>query len=103
MSRQRRASGTTGLVTDKVRKGTRPNPLVLVVYPPLYFVRSYFFKRGFMNGWIGFMNSVIVSFYVFMKYAKLYEYHQFERYGRSLMPEGAPPLPSEYEPSAARY
>jgi glycosyltransferase involved in cell wall biosynthesis len=94
---------STGLVRDKVAKGRRPNPLILLVYPPLYFVRSYIFKRGFMNGWIGFMNSVIVSFYVFLKYAKLYEHHQFERYGRSLMPEGAPPLPQEYRPSTTRY
>ena len=94
---------STGLVRDKVEKGRRPSPLILVNYPPLYFVRSYVFKRGFMNGWIGFISPVILSFYVFLKYAKLYEHYQFERYGRSQMPEGAPPLPSEYKPSAARY
>lgn len=94
---------STGLVADKVAHGRRPSPLILIFYPPLYFLRSYVLKRGFTNGWIGFINSVIVSFYVFMKYAKLYEHHQFERYGRSLMPEGAPPLPREYRPSTARY
>ena len=94
---------STGLVADKVRKGRRANPFICVVYPPLYFVRSYIFKRGFTNGWIGFFNSVIVSFYVFLKYAKLYEHAQFERHGRTLMPENAPPLPGEYKPGAARY
>ena len=94
---------STGLVADKVSRGRKPNPLILLVYPPFYFLRSYFFKRGFTNGWVGFMNSVIVSFYVFLKYAKLYEHYQFERYGRSQMPDNAPPLPREYKPTTVRY
>ncbi len=88
---------STGLVADKVARGQKPNPFVFVIYPPFYFLRSYVFKRGFTNGWIGFINSVIVSFYVFLKYAKLYEHHQFEKYGSSLMPKGAPPMPREYQ------
>jgi len=94
---------STGLVSDKVSRGRRPNPFILVFYPPLYFVRSYFFKRGFTNGWIGFINSVIVSFYVFLKYAKLYEHYQFEKHGRSQMPPNAPPYPHEYKASTMRY
>ena len=60
-------------------------------YPPLAFVRSYLVKRAFLNGWAGFMASVVMAFYAFMKYAKLYEAAQFERYGDRLMPPGAPP------------
>ncbi len=91
---------SSGLVEDKVARGKRPNPFILVFYPPLYFVRSYVFKRGFTNGWIGFINSVVVSFYVFLKYAKLYEHYQFQKHGSSLMPEGAPPMPREYRSQA---
>jgi glycosyltransferase involved in cell wall biosynthesis len=76
---------STGLVADKVAKKQRPNPLIMVVYPPFFFLRSFFFKRGFFNGWAGFIASVTGSFYVFLKYAKLYEHHQREKYGESLI------------------
>jgi glycosyltransferase involved in cell wall biosynthesis len=88
---------STGLVKDKVAKGTRPNPWMLVFYPPFYFLRAYFFKRTFMNGWGGFITSFCGAFYVFLKYAKLYEYHQRKRYGKSMMPPGAPDNPPVYE------
>lgn len=89
---------SSGLVRDKVAKGRRGNPLIMIVYPPLAFLRSYLFKRNFLNGWPGFINAVIAAFYAFLKYAKLYEHYQFEKYGDDLMPEGAPPLPQEYRP-----
>jgi glycosyltransferase involved in cell wall biosynthesis len=88
---------STGLVRDKVARGQRPSPWILVFYPPLFFVRSFIFKRGFTNGWAGFIASVVGSFYVFLKYAKLYEHHCFERAGDSTMPRGAPPLKSPTE------
>ncbi|HQT00418.1 MAG: hypothetical protein B7Y26_07335 [Hydrogenophilales bacterium 16-64-46] len=84
---------STGLVIDKLRRGKRVSPWMMVVYPPLVFVRSYLFKRSWMNGWAGLMNSVSMSFYAFMKYAKLYEHAQFARHGDTLMPPGAPAMP----------
>lgn len=86
---------SSGLVTDKQQKGQRANPWIMIVYPPLVFLRSYFLKRSCLNGWPGFMNSVVMSFYAFLKYAKLYEAAQFNRYGDSLMPPGAPPMPGQ--------
>lgn len=88
---------STGLVADKVAKGKRGNPLIMIFYPPLFFIRSYFFKRNFMNGWAGFINSVVAAFYVFLKYAKLYEYEQFKKYGNHLLPDDAPPSPHAYK------
>ena len=85
---------STGLVADKVAKGKVPNPWIMVFYPPLFFLRTFIFKRNFLNGWAGFITSVAGAFYVFLKYAKLYEYHQRRRYGDSLLPEGAPPSES---------
>ncbi len=82
----------TGLVADKQAKGRKANPWVMVVYPPLAFLKSYVFKRNFLNGWPGFMASVTMAFYAFMKYAKLYEAEQFARNGDRLMPPGAPPM-----------
>src|SRR3569832_919506 len=85
---------STGLVADKVAKGKRPNPWVMVFYPPLFFLRTYIFKRNFLNGWVGFITSVAQAFYVFLNYAKLFEYHVRARYGDTLLPPGAPPSQS---------
>ncbi|HQC72460.1 MAG TPA: glycosyltransferase family 2 protein [Candidatus Competibacteraceae bacterium] len=86
---------STGLVADKLKKQRWGIPLIMLLYPPLFFVRSYLFKRNFLNGWAGFINSVIAAFYVFLKYAKLYEHYQFAKHGTRLLPDDAPPLPSE--------
>lgn len=89
---------STGLVADKLKKKRRGIRLIMMAYPPLFFVRSYLFKRNFLNGWAGLINSAIAAFYVFLKYAKLYEHHQFAKYGKRLLPDDAPPLPSEDQP-----
>jgi len=88
---------STGLLADKLKKKRWGIALIMVFYPPLFFVRSYLFKRNFLNGWAGFINSVIAAFYVFLKYAKLYEHNQFAKYGTRLLPEDAPPLPSGHQ------
>lgn len=92
---------STGLVADKLKKQRWGIPLIMLFYPPLFFIRSYLFKRNFMNGWAGLINSVIAAFYVFLKYAKLYEHHQFAKHGTRLLPDDAPPLPSEYQSESA--
>lgn len=92
---------STGLVTDKLKKQRWGIPLIMLFYPPLFFIRSYLFKRNFMNGWAGFINSAIAAFYVFLKYAKLYERRQFIKHGARLLPEDAPPLPSEHQADAS--
>jgi glycosyltransferase involved in cell wall biosynthesis len=85
---------SSGLVKDKLKRKRWGLPLIMIFYPPWFFLRSYFFKRNFVNGWAGFINSVVAAFYVFLKYAKLYEHHQFARHGTDLFPEGAPPVPA---------
>jgi glycosyltransferase involved in cell wall biosynthesis len=84
---------STGLVPDKLAKGSRAWPWIAVVYPPVYFLRIYFYKRLFLNGWAGLYASAVSAFYVFLKYAKIYEHRRFEALGQSLMPEGAPEPP----------
>lgn len=69
-------SYSSGLVKDKVAKGRRHVSWIMVFYPPFFFIRSYLFKRNFLNGWAGFITSVVGAFYVFLKYAKLYEHYQ---------------------------
>ena len=64
---------SSGLVPDKLRRRQRWLGLRMLAYPPVFFVRQYFFKRYFLNGWAGFISAVTGAFYVFLKYAKVYE------------------------------
>jgi glycosyltransferase involved in cell wall biosynthesis len=73
---------STGLVDDKVSRNQTGSRWRMMLYPPFFFVRSYLFKRQFVNGWAGFISAVCGSFYVFLKYAKLYEYRRLERASR---------------------
>ena len=66
--------------------------MILVFYPPLVFLQQFLFKRAFLNGWAGFIGSVVMAFYAFLKYAKLYEHYQFEAQDGSGLPPGAPSL-----------
>lgn len=47
----------------------------LTIFPFLEFLKVYLSKRGFLDGAAGFAIAVFHAFYVFLKYAKLYEMH----------------------------
>ena len=64
---------SSGLVADKLRRGQRFLGARMLFYPPLFFLRQYFVKRYFLNGWAGFISAATGAFYVFLKYAKVYE------------------------------
>jgi glycosyltransferase involved in cell wall biosynthesis len=64
---------STGLTQDKLARATLGSRWRMIFYPPFFFLRGYFLKRQFVNGWAGFISAVCGSFYVFLKYAKLYE------------------------------
>lgn len=81
---------STGLVADKLDRGKRGSPWMMIFYPPVSFIREYIVERQIFNGWSGFILSALSAHYVFLKYAKLYEHFQFEKHGRSLLPDGAP-------------
>jgi hypothetical protein len=53
--------------------GRRAGIRQLVLHPPARFLRCYLLKRGFLDGWPGFIVAAMSSFYVFLKYAKLWE------------------------------
>ncbi len=46
---------------------------MLLFRPPIRFLETYVWKRGFLDGLPGFIIAVISSYYVFCKYAKLWE------------------------------
>jgi glycosyltransferase involved in cell wall biosynthesis len=64
---------SSGMVADKIARRQRFSGPMMLVYPPVFFVRQYVFKRYFLSGWAGFTASVLGAFYVFLKYAKLHE------------------------------
>ncbi|MBN2190558.1 MAG: glycosyltransferase family 2 protein [Candidatus Aureabacteria bacterium] len=62
-----------------VKKGRNPRLLTMVFHPVVKFIETYIVKRGFLDGFAGFVISVNSSFYVFCKHAKLWEYHKKHR------------------------
>ena len=55
------------------KKGVKFLTLQLISRPIIRFIKGYFFKRGFLDGIPGLVAATTTSFYVFMKYAKLWE------------------------------
>ncbi|MBN2041270.1 MAG: glycosyltransferase family 2 protein [Spirochaetes bacterium] len=51
----------------------KPSVLNLTIRPFYKFFKMYFLKLGFLDGRRGFIIAVIASFYVFMKFVKLFE------------------------------
>ncbi|MGH8042854.1 MAG: glycosyltransferase family 2 protein [Rudaea sp.] len=70
---------SSGLVADKLRRRQRFLGVRMLAYPPVFFVRQYVFKRYFLNGWAGYISAVSGAFYVFLKYAKVYEAQRMAR------------------------
>ncbi|MBS0557801.1 MAG: glycosyltransferase family 2 protein [Proteobacteria bacterium] len=64
---------SSGVVADKLRRKPRFLGVRMVLYPPVFFIRQYLFKRYFLNGWAGFISAATGAYYVFLKYAKVYE------------------------------
>jgi glycosyltransferase involved in cell wall biosynthesis len=54
-------------------KGKRATRLELLVHPPIAFGRNYILKRGFKDGKAGLVISLVNSYYVMLKFAKLWE------------------------------
>lgn len=55
------------------REGAHVGVRELLFHPPARFLRSYVLRRGFLDGTPGFVIAVASAFYVFLKYAKLWE------------------------------
>jgi len=60
-------------VEDLERRGVGQLKLRLVCYPWIAFVRYYFLRGHWREGWAGFVAARVHAFYAFLKYAKLYE------------------------------
>ena len=59
---------------EMVRRGKRTRVSHLLLHPFWRFLRFYFLRRGIRDGMPGFFVAVTSAFYVFLKYAKLWEH-----------------------------
>ncbi|MEW6443387.1 MAG: glycosyltransferase family 2 protein [bacterium] len=60
------------------RLGAWRLPECLMGRPLAFFLKAYLLRRGFADGFYGLVVSAFSSFYVFVKYAKLYELQKLE-------------------------
>ena len=67
---------TTLAARQMLDDGRRAGPLDLIAHPPLVFLRNYVLRRGFRDGIPGLIVSLMNSYYVFLKFAKLWEHHR---------------------------
>jgi glycosyltransferase involved in cell wall biosynthesis len=65
-------------------RGRRAGPFDLVVHPPAAFLRNYILRRGFLDGAAGLTVSLVNSYSVLLKFAKLWELQHAPRPGRSV-------------------
>ncbi len=72
---------TTIGAAEYEKKGKRSGALDLIVRPPLAFLKKYILKQGFRDGLPGFIIAVSTAYYVFLKYAKLWELTNINRRG----------------------
>jgi glycosyltransferase involved in cell wall biosynthesis len=64
---------TTLAARQMFEKGKRATRLELLLHPPVAFVRNYVLKGGFRDGKAGLIISLVNSYYVMLKFAKLWE------------------------------
>ena len=82
---------TTLVARQWAAAGRRTSAWEAVVYPRLAFLRNFILRRGFLDGHTGLVVSLLNSYYVFLKYVKLFEMQQAAAGAQSAhAPDGGP-------------
>ena len=58
---------------EKLERGSRSSFLEMWIRPWWRFVRSYFLRLGFLDGWQGYAIARMIAFETFLRYAKVRE------------------------------
>jgi glycosyltransferase involved in cell wall biosynthesis len=58
---------------EKLARGPSFVTVQLLLGPPWKFFKMFFLRLGFLDGWRGFIVAMLGAFFVFLKYAKLWE------------------------------
>ncbi|MCQ4142690.1 glycosyltransferase family 2 protein [Chryseobacterium sp. EO14] len=62
------------MMVEKMIENGKSSSKIKIILAPMYeFVKVYFFKLGFLDGFLGFYVAKTISYYTFLKYTKLYE------------------------------
>lgn len=64
---------TTLVAEQAAEQGKRASMADLLVRPPLAFLRNYVLRLGIRDGRVGLVVSLLNSYYVFLKFAKIWE------------------------------
>ena len=67
---------TTLAASEMLAEGRRARWLDLTMHPPLVFLRNYVLRVGARDGYPGLIVSLLNSYYVFLKFAKLWEHQR---------------------------
>lgn len=70
---------TSLAATQMAKEGRRASVVDLAFHPPLAFFRNYVLRRGFSEGVAGLIISAMNSYYVLLKFAKLWEQQHVKR------------------------
>jgi (heptosyl)LPS beta-1,4-glucosyltransferase len=70
---------TTMAARQMHEQGRRATVMGLLIHPRLAFLRNYILKGGFRDGKAGLVISLVNSYYVFLKFAKLWEIQHKDR------------------------
>jgi hypothetical protein len=94
---------TTLAAEEWMTRGKRTTVLAPVVHAPMAFVRNYILRGGIRDGAAGLLVSALNSYYVFLKYVKLWELQRSARAGAaapevSSQPAAEPSSPRTTEP-----
>ena len=93
---------TTLMAEQMYEGGRRTNPFALALHPWFAFVRNYVLRAGFKDGTVGFVISLLNSYYVFLKLAKLWELQRRQSSASQShlgTPSPEPRAPSPHPPS----
>jgi glycosyltransferase involved in cell wall biosynthesis len=72
---------TSHAARDMYARGRRASVVQLAAHPPLAFLRNYLARGGIRDGATGFVVSVLNAYYVFLKFAKLWELNRAAKEG----------------------
>jgi len=62
------------LIAEEYFERKKQASILKFLFAPIWgFIRDYFFRKGFLDGYYGFVICCIASFTIFLKYIKLYE------------------------------
>ncbi len=71
---------TTLAAKQMLSKGKKCGVADLIVRPVMHFLKSYIFRKGFLDGRHGIVIAVLDGYYTFQKYAKLWEIDRSHAY-----------------------